>query len=400
MPYNIGTSGAALRPANRLASVTPFRVMRLLTRANELAAAGRDIVHLEVGEPDFGTPEPVVRAGIRGLEAGETRYTNAAGIDALREMISRHYHEDYGVEVDPSRIFVTAGGSGALLLAVTYLLDADDEIIIGDPGYPCNRHFVTALGGRGRLVTVDESSRYQLTHRHVQQAWQENTRGVLMSSPSNPTGSVAASEELRAIGDECRQHHACLIMDEIYQGLCFGADRFKTALAEVPDAIVVNSFSKYFGMTGWRLGWMVVPPAAIEIMNRLAQNLFICASSIAQEAALAAFSDESRSIMNHQRDQFEQRLEYVLPRVRDLGLEVPCEPEGAFYIYARLPYFVPDSETFCDYALESQGVAVTPGTDFGQHEADRHIRIAYTRDFPALSDGVDRLALALDHFGG
>ena len=145
---------------------------------------------------------------------------------------------------------------------------------------------------------------------------------------------------------------------------------------------------------------MVIPPGAIEIMNRLAQNLFICASSIAQEAALAAFSDESRSIMDHQRDQFEQRLEYVLPRVRDLGLEVPCEPEGAFYLYAQLPDFVPDSETFCDYALEAQGVAVTPGTDFGQHGADRHIRIAYTRDFPALSDGVDRLALALDYFGG
>ena len=387
-----------IRPADRLASVTPFRVMRLLARANELSASGQDIVHLEVGEPDFDTPRPVVKAGIHALESGHTRYTNAAGTDALRSAISQHYHVDYGVDVDPGRVFVTAGGSGALLLAVTYLLDTDDEIILGDPGYPCNRHFVTALGGKGRLIPVDATTRYQLTLRDVQEVWRPQTRGVLMSSPSNPTGSVVAGHALRAIGDECRRQDGCLIMDEIYQGLCFRSNRFATALSEVPDAIVVNSFSKYFGMTGWRLGWLVVPDGAIEMMNRLAQNLFICASSVAQQAALAAFSDESRAIMDGQCDQFQQRLAFLLPAVRELGLEVPYQPEGAFYLYARLPSFAPDSETFCDHALEAEGVAVTPGTDFGHHEAERHIRIAYTRDITVLTDGVDRLARALDHF--
>lgn len=374
--------------------------MRLLARANELSAGGRDIVHLEVGEPDFDTPGPIVSAGIRALQNGHTRYTNAAGTDELREAVSQHYQTDYGVDVDPGRVFITAGGSGALLLAVTYLVDSGDEIILSDPGYPCNRHFVTAIGGQGRLVTVGADSHYQLTLQKVRDAWRSNTRGVLMSSPSNPTGSVLAPAEVRAIGDECRRRNACLIMDEIYQGLCYGSNHFTTALECVPDAFVLNSFSKYFGMTGWRLGWLVVPTAAADMVNRLAQNLFICASSVAQQAALAAFDDESRAIMDDQREQFRQRLAFLLPVIRELGLEVPFQPEGAFYLYARLPSFAPDSETFCDHALEIEGVAVTPGTDFGHEEADRYIRIAYTRDIAVLAKGVERLARALDHFGG
>ena len=376
--------------AARLAEIQPFRVMELLARARELEAAGRSIVHMEIGEPDFGTPEPVAEAARAALTAGRTHYTPAGGLPQLREAIAGFYAERYGVSVAPERVVVTPGASGALLLALGTLLNPGDEVLLADPGYPCNRHFVRFLEGRPVPVPVGPDQRYQLDAAAVAEHWGGRTVAAMVGSPSNPTGTVATAAEQAALAAAVRERGGVLLADEIYHGLTYGGEA-ATALAADRDALVINSFSKYFGMTGWRLGWLVAPEAYAKEAEKLAQNLFIAAPTVSQHAAVAAFSAENMAILESRRQAFAERRDFLLPQLRRLGFRVPAEPEGAFYIYADCSAFSTDSRAFCQRLLEEAGVAVTPGLDFGDYEPDTHLRFAYTNSLENLAEGVRRL---------
>ena len=355
---------------------------------------------MEVGEPDFETPAAIVEAGIAALRAGKTKYTSAQGIPELRELLSRHYAEEHGVDVAPSRIFITAGSSGALLLVSALLLNPGEGLLMTDPGYPCNRHFLKAFSGEGQLVPVTAADGYQLTPTLVDRHWQSSTRGVLLASPANPTGAIIDEAVLQAVAAGVRRRGGHLVVDEIYHGLTYTARKPTSVLAFDPEAFVINSFSKYFGMTGWRLGWLIVPEAAVPDLEKLAQNLFICPSSVAQEAALAAFSAEARDIMERQREAFQARRDFLVPALRELGFGIERMPEGAFYIYATMPAgLAADSEAFSDSLLENHYVAVTPGTDFGFYRADEHLRFSYAQGLDMLELGVDRLHRAVAAYG-
>ena len=380
--------------ARRMADIAPFHVMALLARAKELEAAGRSIVHMEIGEPDFPTAEPIVAAGQRALAAGRTRYTAAAGLPELRQAISDHYRERYGVEIPTRRILITPGASGALQLATAALINPGDRVLLADPGYPCNRHFVRLVEGRAIGVPVGPETGYQLTAELVERHWDEQTTAVLLASPANPTGTVIAPKELAAIVATIEARGGRLIMDEIYHGLIYGAP-VQTALAYSDQVLVVNSFSKYYGMTGWRLGWLVAPEDLVGAVEKLAQNLFLAASTPAQHAALAAFTPAAAAIFEARRREFLTRRDFLLPALRELGFRIPVTPDGAFYLYADCGRFTDDSHGFALRLLEETGVAITPGIDFGGHLPHRHVRFAYTNAIPQLAEGVERLRRAL-----
>jgi len=377
--------------ARRMADIEPFRVVEVLTRARELELAGRDILYLAAGEPDFATADPIVEAGRAALARGATHYTQSAGIPALREALSDHYRREYGLDVPPGRIMVTPGASGALLLVAALLMNPGDGMLMTDPGYPCNRHFLRLVEGEGQLVPVGPETRYQLTADLVETHWRSNTRGVMVASPANPTGTTLELSELGALSSAVRQRDGYLVVDEIYHGLGYETAAPSVLQAD-PDAFVINSFSKYFGMTGWRLGWLVAPEDAVTEMEKLAQNLFISMSTMAQYAALAGFEPATREILDQRRDTFRQRRDFLLPAVRELGFEVPCTPQGAFYLYADASRFTDDSQAFCLQLLEEHGVALTPGLDFGRHRATEHLRFSYTTSMGELERAVERLA--------
>ncbi|MEH6567530.1 MAG: pyridoxal phosphate-dependent aminotransferase [Halioglobus sp.] len=381
--------------ADRVRDIQPFRVVEVLSRATELAAAGGDIVHLAAGEPDFATASPIVEAGRAALARGATGYSQAAGIPELREALSEFYHQEYGLDISPRRIMITPGASGALLLLSALLVNPGDGMLMTDPGYPCNRQFLRLVEGRGQLVPVGADTRYQLTAALLESHWQSNTIGALVASPANPTGTALGLEELRALSLAVKKRNGHLLVDEIYHGL--GYDAATPSVLEVdPDAFVINSFSKYFGMTGWRLGWLVAPEAAVSEMEKLAQNFFISMSTMAQYAALAGFEPATREILNERRDIFRQRRDFLLPAVQELGFTVPCKPEGAFYIYANASRFTDDSQDFCMRLLEENGVALTPGLDFGDNQSGRHVRFSYTTGMDRLEVAVERLAKVLN----
>ena len=382
------------RYARRLEAIAPFRVMELLARAQALDAAGVDVVHMEVGEPDFPTPLPVLEAARRAIAAGYTRYTPASGLPELREALSAFYATRYNCDVAPERILVTVGASGALLLAAAMVVDTGDNLIMSDPGYPCNRHFLQTLGAEGRLVPVGADEDYQLGGATVRAAWDERSRGVLLASPANPTGSVIRDGALSAIIEETHARGGFVLMDEIYHQLTFGEVAPRSVLSHTDGAFVIGSFSKYFGMTGFRLGWLVVPDSAQADALKLAQNLFICASSLAQHAALAAFTPAAFETMEAQRSTLRERRDFLVPALREAGLSIPRMPEGAFYVYGELPEGH-SAEDFCNAALDHHHVSITPGTDFGFHRADRHVRITYAESLPRLEEGVRRLSQAL-----
>jgi aspartate/methionine/tyrosine aminotransferase len=376
--------------AERVGYIEPFHVMALLARARELEAAGRSIIHMEIGEPDFTTPEPVRVAGARAIEQGETLYTPAPGLPALRQAISAYYRSRYGFAVAPERIIVTPGASGALLLATAALVNPGDEVLLADPGYPANRHFVRLMGGMPVGIAVGPDSNYQLRSEHLQQHWGARTKAALVATPSNPTGTLIEPDELRAMAKFAAARGGALIVDEIYHGLVYeGAAQ--TALALRDDVFVINSFSKYFNMTGWRLGWLVAPEYYVEAIDRIAQNVFLAASTPAQYAALAAFEPETLAVLDARRDEFRARRDFLLPALRSLGFGVPQNPQGAFYIYANSKALAPDSFVFANELLEQAGVAITPGIDFGAHAAGEHVRFAYTRPTEVLREGVSRI---------
>lgn len=380
--------------ANRMSQIQPFRVMELLARARELEAEGRTIIHMEVGEPDFVTPATIIAAGESALAQGHTHYTPAAGLMELRVAVSDYYQHHYQVEVSPKRIIITPGASGALQLALGVLINPGDEVLMADPGYPCNRNFVYLLNGKPVSVAVDEAADFQLTVSALESKWSDKTRAVMLASPSNPTGALIEQPQMREIHAMVQKKGAALIVDEIYHGLVYEGD-VTTALSFADDVFVINSFSKYFGMTGWRVGWLVAPEVYIPAIDKLAQNIFLAASTPSQYAALEAFSPETHKILEARKEEFRLRRDYLIPALQEIGFTITHKPRGAFYIYAGCEKFTNDSVQFCNDLLEDIGVAITPGADFGGYKAEFHVRFAYTTALESLQEGVSRLKATL-----
>ncbi len=379
-----------LQPADRLADIAPFHVVELLTRARQLEAEGRDIIHMEVGEPDFPTPEPIVRAAVDAISSGKTLYTQALGLPELREAISGFYRDRYGAVVPAGRIAITNGASGALNLAFACLTNPGSEWLLADPGYPCNRHILRTYEGRPKAIEVGPASNFQPTPAQVSAAWSSRTAGLLVASPANPTGTLLSLSEIEALAAVCREKNGHFLVDEIYHGLTYGLDA-PTACAAGDDIWVINSFSKYFQMTGWRLGWMVIPESFVRDIEKLAQNLVLCASTPAQHAALAAFTPETIALLEARRAEFQRRRDYLAPALEAIGFRVTARPEGAFYLYCDCSALSADSFVLARELLEKVGVAATPGLDFGSNGPEKHIRFAYTTEISRLAEAVERL---------
>ncbi len=384
----------------RAEKIEPFYVMEVAKAASQLArevaASSRPMIFLNIGEPDFTAPPLVQEAAARAIRDGVTQYTEATGLVALRERISGWYAQRFGVQVPARRIVVTAGASAALQLACLALIDAGDEILMPDPSYPCNRHFVSAADGRAVLVPTTAAERYQLSAAKVAEHWGERTRGVLLASPSNPTGTSIHPGELRRIHEFVRGKGGITLLDEIYLGLSYEETFGHTALAIDDQVISINSFSKYFNMTGWRLGWMVVPEALVPVVERLAQNLFICPSAVAQHAALACFESDSIAEYERRRQEFKARRDWFIPQLDAMGLAVPVAPDGAFYAWAdcsraceRLG--VTGSWDFAFEVMKQAHVAVTPGRDFGSADTSRFVRFSTASSMAQLQEAAARL---------
>lgn len=377
--------------AARAGRIAPFQVMALLARAQALEAQGEDVIHLEVGEPDFACPGPVRESALRAIADQKTRYTPAGGLACLREAIADYYQTAFGVSVSPGNILVTPGASGALQLVVALLTDPGEGLLVTDPGYPCNRHFLELVGGVPQPLALDAANGFRVTPAQVQEAWQSDTRGVLLASPDNPTGNVLREDELRAIANMVAQQQGALVMDEIYQGLVYESPA-TTVLGVCPDALVINSFSKFFCMTGWRLGWLVAPSSLVPALERMAQNFYLAPSTPGQYAAMAAFSSETLAILAAHRETLDQRRRFLLEGLARMGLPVVGKPEGAFYLYVDVSSCTDDSFAFCTHLLEREFLAITPGLDFGSgHHPERYLRMAYTCDLPRLEEALCRL---------
>ncbi|MFZ6686642.1 pyridoxal phosphate-dependent aminotransferase [Undibacterium sp. SXout11W] len=376
--------------ASRLDKIAPFHVMELMKMAAALESQGRHLIHMGIGEPDFTAPQIVIDAAAKAMADGRLQYTSALGVPALREAISAHYAEKFGLNVPASRIIVTAGASAALLLACAALVEAGREVLMPDPFYPCNRHFVAAFEGKAKLVASGPEHRFQLSDQMVREHWTSDTAGVLLASPSNPTGTSIAVGELAKIIASVKERGGFTIVDEIYQGLSYDAPPF-SALSLDDDVVIINSFSKYFNMTGWRLGWLVVPERIVPELEKLSQNLFICPSSIAQHAALACFSPEALTIYEERKAEFKRRRDYIVPALRELGFGVPVMPDGAFYVYADCSRFTNDADAFAKQVLNDAGVVIVPGLDFGPATASSYVRLSYANSMENLQEAVVRL---------
>ncbi|BAO44647.1 pyridoxal phosphate-dependent aminotransferase [Thiolapillus brandeum] len=377
--------------ARRMAGIEPFYVMDILARARQMDAEGRDVVHMEVGEPDFATPEPIVRAGIQALEEGRTHYTPATGLPALREAISGYYASRFGENVDPARIVVTPGASGALQLLLAVLVNPGEKVLMPDPGYPCNRHMVRLFEGEAVSLGVKASRDFCLANDQVIHHWDSHTRALMVATPANPTGRLLSLEQLEQFYSAALAPGGAFIVDEIYQGLVY-EQPVETALSLGEEHLfVVNSFSKFFGMTGWRLGWVVAPRAYVPALDRLAQNIFLAAPTMSQYAALAAFHPETLEILEQRRNIFQQRRDYLYQALTELGFRIHGKPEGAFYLYADVSRFSNDSFAFARQLLEQARVAITPGRDFGSYRPEKFVRFAYTTDMDRLKLGIARI---------
>ena len=377
--------------SKRLQDVNAFHVMSLMAEAKLLDAAGHQVVHMEMGEPDFSTPQPIIDAGIESLKSGITHYTPTLGLTALREAIANFYMEEYGVLVESEQIIVTPGSATALQLVMNLMVCAGDEVVIPDPAYPSTHNLVRLLGGSVLHIPVSEDTQWQLTVEKLEENWNDAINAVIVASPSNPTGTILSDEQLQRIADFCVEKNVFLLVDEIYHGLVY-QQAPKTAVGLNENTFVINSFSKFYGMTGWRVGWIVSPKAYLEDLNKLAQHTFLAAPTPGQYAALAAFSDETKKILIQRRDKFRARRDYLYQALSELGFKIPVKPQGAFYIYADCTEFCKDSFEFASTVLRTKHVAFTPGVDFGKHAAKQHVRFAYTTNMENLEMGVDRLA--------
>ena len=377
-----------------LSKVNPFRVMTVMARAQYLESQGRRIVHMEVGEPDFSSAQPIIDAGKRALDDGLTQYTAASGLAELRECLSVHYRENYNVEVDANRILITPGASGGLNLLANLLVRAGDGVLLSDPAYPCVRNFIHMMSAQPQLIPVGIEQNFQPTLEQLDEYCTDKTSGLWLASPSNPTGTILERSKLKAACNWATSRQKHLLVDEIYHGLHY-VDDLPSVLELDQSAFVVNSFSKYFGMTGWRLGWIVVPQEHVEMANILAQNMYISASSISQYAALAAFTPEAKRIFEERREAFRHRRDFLTEALKSMGFLLCDNIQGAFYVYVDISKFSDDCEKFCHDMLEDHGVALTPGTDFGDFESKSHVRIAFTTDMDSLELGLQRLQNAL-----
>ena len=392
-----------MRLASRLEHIKPFYVVECAKTAVEIARSpacdpargGEPMIFLNIGEPDFSAPPRVVQAAEACMRRGQTQYTPATGLPELRERIARWYGTRFGLDIAPERIVVTAGASAALQLASLALFEPGDEVLMPDPSYPCNRHFVAAAGATARLLPASADARFQLDTAGVRAHWTTHTRGVLLASPSNPTGTSITRREMAAIVEAVRERGGVTLVDEIYLALSYDEAFGHSALEHGEDVVSINSFSKYFSMTGWRLGWLVLPPALVAPVEKLAQNLYICASSIAQHAALACFDDESIAEYERRRAEFRRRRDVVVPALQALGLQVPVMPDGAFYAWADCSTLHESSWEFCFDMMRRAHVALTPGRDFGPHAADRYLRLSFASSLDELQQALQRLARVL-----
>lgn len=376
--------------AQRNDSITPFYAMELMRRSRELESSGKSIIHMEIGEPDYPTPTPVVKAAQRFLEQETVHYTSAIGLPQLREAIAQFYQTRYGVLLKPEQIAITAGGSSALTLLLAVLTNPDSEWMMADPGYPCNRHIIRAFGGRDVALNVDSRTRFQPTLQQIKEKWNSKTAGLILVSPGNPTGTVLTKQELESFADFVMEKNGALIIDEVYHGLTF-EEPAATAAGLNRNTFVVQSFSKYFNMTGWRVGWIVAPEGYSPLLEKMAQNLFIAPPTIGQQAALAALMPETIEILEKRKLEFKARRDYLYSELIDIGFKVEGKPSGAFYIWADCRPFGRDSFTFASELLENCGVAVTPGLDFGSNFPERHLRFAYTTSLEQLREGMRRI---------
>lgn len=392
-----------MKLARRLDDIEPFYVMECAKAAAELArqpeCAASPMIFLNIGEPDFTAPPPVQQAAVRALRQGRTQYTDATGLPALRLALSAWYASRFGLDIAPRRIIVTAGASAALQLACLALVDRDDEVLLPDPSYPCNRHFVAAAEGRPVLLPASPQDRFQLSAAGVRAAWTARTRGVLLASPSNPTGTSIDPVEMGRIVTTVREHGGFTIVDEVYLALSFDERYSHSALVHGQghgdDVISINSFSKYFSMTGWRLGWLVVSEELVAPIEKLAQNLYICPSTVAQHAALACFEPESIAEYERRRNEFRARRDFLVPALNRLGLTVPVLPDGAFYAWADCSAFSTSSWDFSFDMMRRAHVAITPGRDFGRHASERYVRLSYASSMEHLQEAVERLRCML-----
>lgn len=364
--------------------------MDILAQAKKMSQQGRAIYHLEVGEPDFPTPECIINAGIDALKQLKTHYTPALGIAELRDTIAEYYVRKFSVKIDPQRVIITPGASGALQLAIACLLDAGENVLLPDPGYPCNRNIAEVLASEAIAIPVTAESYYQLNAELVATHWNEKTRAAMVATPSNPTGTLLPEKQLIALCQFIAQNKGRLIVDEIYQGLVYDADDC-SALTFSDDCFVINSFSKYFGMTGWRIGWMVVPEDYVGAIDRIAQSIFLAPPTISQYAALTALKEETQIELDARRDEFKRRRDFLLSALEQLGFEIAVKPQGAFYIYANCERFTDDSFSWVKQLLNEQGVAITPGIDFGAYLANKHCRFAYTQSLELLGQAVEKI---------
>jgi len=385
-----------MQVAKRMEAITPFYVMELLRRAKQLEEQGRDIIHMEIGEPDFATPELITQAGIDYLKKGYVKYTPAAGLLELRQKISDFYKQKYQVTVPVERIFITPGASGAFLLAMGVSINQGDEIILSDPCYPCNQNFIRLFSNHVKKVPVYAETAYQLSVDLLQQHWQAQTRGVLIASPSNPTGTIIQATELAKAIDFVVDKQGLFFSDEIYHGLVY-EQGVASALEFSDQVFVINSFSKYFGMTGWRIGWLIVPEDFVQATEKLAQNIFISTSSHSQYAALAAFDPLTLQELESRREDFARKRDFLYENLLRLGFNIPVKPAGAFYIYAGASQFTNDSQKFAEQLLEIEGLAITPGKDFGQNESQHYLRFSYTGSMATITEGIKRLERFINH---
>ena len=376
--------------SKRARKLSPFHVMDILAQAKKLSQQGRTIYHMEVGEPDFPTAESIVNAGIEALKQSRTHYTPALGLPELRHAVAEYYDRKFSLKINPDRIIITPGASGAIQLVIACLLDAGENILLADPGYPCNRNIAQVLAAETIAIPVDAESYYQLNAELVAKNWNDKTRAVMVATPSNPTGTLLPAEQLIELAQVVARKKGRLIVDEIYQGLVYDVEDY-TALEFSDECFVINSFSKYFGMTGWRLGWMVVPEAYIDVIDRIAQNIYLAPPTVSQYAALTALTAETQIELDRRRDEFKRRRDFLLPALESLGFSIAVKPQGAFYIYANCERFTDDSFSWVKELLNAQGVALTPGIDFGQYLANKHCRFAYTQSLEQLEQAVERI---------
>ena len=377
--------------ATRVGQIAPFQVMMVLDRAKQLQSQGQDVIHLEVGEPDFVAVDAVAKAGMAAIEEGKTGYTSATGLPELKRAISNYYLSRYQAEVAPERIIVTPGASGALLLMASLIVNAGDEVLMPDPCYPCNRHFLIQTGAQAKLVATKPEDGFELDLSTLAAQWGENTSGLWLASPSNPTGAVLSKSYITEAWQKVSELGGHLLVDEIYQGLVYEGEDF-SALSVSDDIFVVNSFSKYFAMTGWRLGWLVVPEWAIEGVTKLAQNIFISAPSVSQYAAVRAFEDDVLAECEARRQRLDARRLVLLEGLKLIGLPVVAPAHGAFYVYVDVSGVTENAMKWCLALLEREKVALTPGADFGIKDAHKYVRFAYTCDEERLKEALVRIA--------